>query len=174
MSHTHLTRRPLRRAAHPAQAGTFAALGTALLLAACGGTPAVTLADKALMPDMVMAQNERTQEAYRFAAAHPEHLKTVPCYCGCNGLGHRNNLECYLKPESTPDNLIFDEHALACEICADITHLTMELLDAGAAPDTIRAAVDARFGDRGPGTDTPHPGEEHTAAPATGVAAALP
>lgn len=132
-------------------------LGATVLVGACGAAPAVTLADKSLMPEVVLMQDEHVQEAYRFAAAHPDDLTTIPCYCGCVGLGHRNNLECYLTPESTPDALVFDNHALACEICADITHTTMEMLASGASPAAIRTAVDARFADRGPGTDTPFP-----------------
>lgn len=147
----------------------IAPFGAGLLLAACGSNPAVTLADKALMPDVVMAQSVKVQEAYRFAAAHSEDLETIPCYCGCNGLGHRNNLECYLTPESTPDNLVFDNHALGCEICADITHLTMDLLEAGASPASIRAAVDSKFAGRGPGTDTPHPTDHASEAISFGV-----
>ncbi len=135
-------------------------LGASVLVAACGAAPA--LADKSLMPDVVLMQSESTQEAYRFAVAHPDDLTTVPCYCGCVGLGHRNNRDCYLKPESEPDALVFDDHALGCEICAEITHLTIELKGAGASPGAIRTAVDARFADRGPGTDTPFPAQTMT------------
>lgn len=148
-------------------------VGVAVLLAACGSNPAVTLADKALMPDVVMAQSVKVQEAYRFAASHPEHLETIPCYCGCNGLGHRNNLECYLTPESTPDNLVFDNHALGCEICADITHFTMDLVETGAPPSVIRTAVDSRFAGRGPSTDTPHPTDHASDAVSLGADAAF-
>jgi hypothetical protein len=134
--------------------------GIAVLLAGCGSAvPAVTLADKSLMPEVVMMQRKSVQEAYRFAVAQPEDLETIPCYCGCVGLNHRNNLECYLKPESTPEALIFDNHALGCEICADITHLTMQLLKLGYSPADIRDTVDLRFAERGPGTDTPYPTE---------------
>lgn len=132
-------------------------MGAAVVVAACGSTPAVTLAEIDLMPESVRMQGQRVQEAYRFAVAHPEDLATVPCYCGCVGLGHRNNLECYLTSESTPEALIFEEHALGCEICADITQLTMDLLDAGATPTAIRDIIDAQFAERGPGTDTVHP-----------------
>lgn len=137
----------------------LAPLGIAVVVAACGATPDASLADTSLMPDVVMMQSVHVQEAYRFAAAHPDLLETVPCYCGCVGLGHRNNLECYLKPESTPDALVFDNHALGCEICADITHLSMDMVEAGASPTAIRTAVDARFAARGPGTDTPFPAD---------------
>jgi hypothetical protein len=132
------------------------------MVAACGAAPALSLADKSLMPDVVLMQSEYTQEAYRFAVAHPDDLTTVPCYCGCVGIGHRDNRDCYLKPESKPDALLFDDHALACEICADITHLTMEMKASGASSSAIRTAVDSRFADRGPGTNTPFPAQALT------------
>ena len=34
--------------------------------------------------------------AYRFAAANPEILKYIPCYCGCGEMGHGSNLDCYV------------------------------------------------------------------------------
>lgn len=46
----------------------IAPVGAGLLLAACGATPAISLADKALMPDVVMMQSVKVQEAYRFAS----------------------------------------------------------------------------------------------------------
>ena len=142
----------------------LAPLGVAVLSAACGATPAISLADIALMPEVVMMQSVHVQEAYRFSTAHPEYLEPIPCYCGCSKINYRNNLECYLMPESRPDALVFDNHALACEICADITHLTMDLLEAGASPSAIRTAIDAQFAARGPGTDTPYPTSEHASA----------
>ena len=40
-------------------------------------------------PDVVRA-------VYTFAAAHPEILSRVPCFCGCEQRGHRNNDDCFV------------------------------------------------------------------------------
>jgi hypothetical protein len=34
--------------------------------------------------------------AYRFAAEHPEILSYVPCYCGCERMGHHGNDDCFV------------------------------------------------------------------------------
>ncbi len=36
------------------------------------------------------------RDVYTFAAAHPEVLAYVPCYCGCEANGHRSNLDCFV------------------------------------------------------------------------------
>ena len=39
-----------------------------------------------------------TRAAYEFAARHPEVSRFVPCYCGCEADGHRNNENCFVGP----------------------------------------------------------------------------
>jgi hypothetical protein len=41
-------------------------------------------------PDVVRA-------AYVFAAEHPEITGYVPCYCGCERMGHHGNDDCFVK-----------------------------------------------------------------------------
>jgi hypothetical protein len=52
------------------------------------------------------------QEAYRFAIANPEVLAQLPCYCGCGGMGHKSDLDCFVE-EFNPDGTIaaFGYHA---------------------------------------------------------------
>ena len=33
---------------------------------------------------------------YTFAAQHPEVLRKVPCFCGCENRGHRDNDDCFV------------------------------------------------------------------------------
>ncbi|RME41938.1 MAG: hypothetical protein D6796_15140, partial [Caldilineae bacterium] len=48
---------------------------------------------------------------YRFAIANPDVLAQYPCYCGCGGMGHKNNRDCYIR-EMRPDGSIeFETHA---------------------------------------------------------------
>src|SRR5678815_5472430 len=37
------------------------------------------------------------QQVYEFAARHPEVLQHVPCYCGCDRIGHNGNHDCFVK-----------------------------------------------------------------------------
>lgn len=72
----------------------------------------LSLAPLADMPDYMQQAAPEVQEAYRFAVANPEALEHIPCYCGCNSLGHINNAECYVKTFN-PDGSVteFDNHA---------------------------------------------------------------
>jgi len=94
------------------------ALGLLLILssgcASAGRTKlqALKLAPLSDMPDYVQKAAPEVQEAYRFAVANPEALEYIPCYCGCNSLGHMNNSECYVK-SFNPDGTVaeFENHA---------------------------------------------------------------
>jgi len=98
----------------------------------------------------------RTEEAYQYAMEHPLVLQWMPCYCGCGGVGHASNLDCYFEP-SAGGSIVFEEHASYCGICVDITLRTKQLANSGAALASIRTAIDAEFGGAGPGTDTERP-----------------
>lgn len=70
------------------------------------------LAPLSEMPDYVQEAEPETQEAYRFAVANPKALEHIPCYCGCNSLGHMNNAECYAKSFNLDGTVAeFDNHA---------------------------------------------------------------
>lgn len=130
------------------------------VLAGCASPSAHDrLADASALPETIANQEARIRDAYRFALANPQVLESIPCYCGCVNLGHRNNLECYLKPESTPEQPVFDDHAVPCGVCVDITHDVMEMLDVTDSRTTIRAYIDSNYSQLAPGTDTPYPVE---------------
>ncbi len=89
-------------------------VGGYLLLAGRGSTAVreISLAQLAAMPDFVQRAPPNVQEAYRFAVANPEMLEQMPCYCGCGGVGHDDNIDCYVK-SFNPDGSVaeFDNHA---------------------------------------------------------------
>jgi hypothetical protein len=98
----------------------------------------------------------RTMQAYRYALDHHDVLQFLPCYCGCGAMGHGSNLDCYFEPRSD-GSIRFEEHASYCTICVDITLKAKELIASGASLPQVRDAIDAQFGDVGPGTDTERP-----------------
>ena len=61
------------------------------------------------MPDYVQTAAPEVQEAYRFAVANPDLLKQIPCFCGCNSIGHMDNLDCYVDEFGQINR--FDNHA---------------------------------------------------------------
>ncbi|HEY8134424.1 MAG TPA: PCYCGC motif-containing (lipo)protein [Candidatus Limnocylindrales bacterium] len=146
-------------------------LGTAAIATACGGSHATSPTNQA-EPSMAAMDtahaaawaarpgytqvSQRTEEAYQYAMEHPLIVQWMPCYCGCGGIGHGSNLDCYFEP-SAGGTIVFEEHASYCEICVDITLRTKQLANSGATLASIRTAIDAEFGGAGPGTDTERP-----------------
>jgi hypothetical protein len=99
----------------------------------------------------------QTQEAYAYALYHPQVVRWMPCYCGCGGMGHRSNLDCYLKPGRPGSRTAFEEHASYCDICVKTTLLAKKMFSEGRSLREIRTAVDQTFGGAAPGTPTDLP-----------------
>ncbi len=102
------------------------------------------------MPAEVQAAPRVVQDAYAFAAAQPEVLTQVPCYCGCGAIGHTSNNACYVSEVDAAGMITYDLHALGCSICVDITRDTMRMLDEGRSVAKIRAQIDATYSAFGP------------------------
>jgi hypothetical protein len=90
------------------------------------------------------------QAAYQFASANPEIMKNIPCYCGCGNVGHTSNYSCYVSSVDGKGNFTFDNHALGCSICVDITQDVMRMLREGKSPQEARVYVDATYSKYGP------------------------
>ncbi len=97
------------------------------------------------MPAEVQAAPAVVQQAYQFAAANPDVMKQIPCYCGCGSIGHTSNYSCYVQGSDGQGNLVFDHHALGCSLCVDITQDAMRLTQEGKSPPQIKAYVDATY-----------------------------
>lgn len=94
--------------------GLLVGLLALLALAGCGSNSAreIELAPLEQMPDYVQTAPTNVQEAYRFAVANPELLEQMPCYCGCGGVGHTSNIDCYVKAFNADGSVAeFDNHA---------------------------------------------------------------
>ncbi len=122
------------------------------LLAACGSSAPqgeIDMADMSRMPDVVKNAPVSVREAYQFAVANPEVLKEIPCYCGCGAMGHTSNYSCYVQDDAN-GVITFDEHALGCSICVDITQDTMRMMCEGKELADIRAYIDQTYSQYGP------------------------
>jgi len=97
------------------------------------------------MPTEVQSAPVTVQTAYQFAAANPDIMKDIPCYCGCGNIGHTSNYSCYVSSVDDKGNFAFDNHALGCSICVDITQDVMRMLRDGKSPQDARAYVDATY-----------------------------
>jgi hypothetical protein len=102
------------------------------------------------MPAEVQSAPVTVQTAYQFNAANPDIMKEIPCYCGCGGIGHVSNYDCYVSDVDASGKISFDNHALGCSICVDITQDVMRMLRDGKSPQDARAYVDATYSKYGP------------------------
>ena len=103
-----------------------------------------------MMPGEVQSAPVTVQEAYQFASANPDVMKNIPCYCGCGNVGHTSNYSCYVSSVDDKGNIRFDNHALGCSICVDITQDVMRLLKEGKSLQDARAYIDATYSKYGP------------------------
>jgi hypothetical protein len=102
------------------------------------------------MPMGVQSAPVAVQEAYRFNTANPGIMQDIPCYCGCGDIGHTSNYDCYISGVDASGTITFDNHALGCSICVDITQDVMRMLRDGKSPQDARAYIDATYSKYGP------------------------
>lgn len=82
------------------------------------------------------AGHGRIAEVYRMAAAIPQVLDGLYCYCECSKhAGHRSLLECF---ES--------DHGANCDVCLSEAALAYRMTQEGRSLDDIRAAIDGLYG----------------------------
>ena len=102
------------------------------------------------MPMDVQSATVAVREAYQFNVANPDVMQDIPCYCGCGDIGHTSNYDCYVSDVDTSGKITFDNHALGCSICVDITQDVMRMLEDGKSPGEARASIDAIYSKYGP------------------------
>jgi hypothetical protein len=128
----------------------------AVTVAGCGDN-----GDKSTHHDLNMASLENmpaevksaplvVQEAYQFAAANPDLMTHIPCYCGCGEMGHTSNYACYVSGQGPDGKLEYDQHALGCSICVDITQDSMRLFEQGKSLAEVRSYIDSTYSQYGP------------------------
>ena len=134
---------------------TLLTIVLALVLSACSSearpsTAKVNLAPVSQLPSSVQQSPTRVREAYQFAVANPDLLKQIPCYCGCGAMGHTSNYACYVKTVNPDSSVTFDEHALGCSLCVDITQDAMRMSGEVKSAQDIRAEIVATYSKFGP------------------------
>ena len=73
----------------------------------------LTMAPASQLPARLQDAPTEVQEAYRFAIANKELLQEIPCFCGCNGIGHASNYACYVADDGGPGQVAeYDSHAM--------------------------------------------------------------
>ena len=59
-------------------------------------------------PDQFWRAGTEVQEAYRYAVANPDVIAWFPCFCGCGSMGHRSNLDCYVREYRRDGSVVLD------------------------------------------------------------------
>jgi len=125
----------------------------ALAMAGLGGGSdnSSATAEGPQFPDFVY-NSQTSQDAYRLAVDNRQLFSQMPCYCGCSRLDmpHQNLDQCFFMADGS-----FDQHAAYCTICADIAVDAARWQSKGETTAEIRRLVDDKFGEVGPGTNTP-------------------
>jgi hypothetical protein len=65
-------------------------------------------------------------------------------------MGHGSNYACYVAGLNGDGSVQYDNHAIGCSICVDITLDAMRLLDEGQSTAEIKAYVDSTYARYGP------------------------
>ena len=55
---------------------------------------------------------EVVRAVYSFAARHPEVLHYVPCFCGCQNAGHKDNDDCFIKSRDANGRPTWEPHGM--------------------------------------------------------------
>jgi predicted small lipoprotein YifL len=152
---------------------------TALAIAGCGrsgpasGTPAATTTPPAVqerlgydgaLPPLPVVQFASARPApiiraaYEFAARHPDVLRHIPCFCGCERNGHGNNEDCFVAKRNADRSPEWSPHGIGCGICIDVAMMARQMHADGSSVADIRRAVDTKYRSEFPtSTPTPHP-----------------
>jgi hypothetical protein len=102
------------------------------------------------MPNEVQSAPVSVQQAYQFAYANPDIMKQIPCYCGCGAMGHTSNYSCYVDGVDANGKITFDNHALGCSTCVDITQDVIRMQKEGKSTQDMRAYIDSTYSRYGP------------------------
>jgi len=66
--------------------------------------------------------------AYMFAAEHPEILSYVPCFCGCERMGHHGNEDCFVKARDVNGDVVaWEDHGMECAVCLDVARRAQQM-----------------------------------------------
>ena len=130
----------------------IALVGTAISACSTSSSSEIHLVMTPLdqMPMDVQSAPVAVREAYQFNTANPDIMQDIPCYCGCGDIGHTSNYDCYVSSVDANGTISYENHALGCSICVDITQDVMRMLRDGKTPQDARAYVDAKYSKYGP------------------------
>jgi hypothetical protein len=99
------------------------------------------------------------KDTYEFAAAHPEIVRFMPCFCICGkSVHHRSNEDCFISARGRNQTVVWNDHAAECPICLAVAKDSREMFLRGEDVRFIREEIERRYSARfTTRTDTPMP-----------------
>lgn len=85
------------------------------------------------------------RQAYAYAVRRPDVLRSVPCYCGCERLGHHNTEDCYLRGRSENGVPKWNLHGVTCEVAVDVTRDAIGLTAEHKGIEVVRPLLDRKY-----------------------------
>jgi hypothetical protein len=94
---------------------------------------------------------------YLFVGSHLKLMTRLPCYCGCDQLGHGSVAECFVEPKgdthdhsttADTDTAVtwrWSKHAAGCGMCMAIAHDAMEMQQQNLPADVIRQRIETTY-----------------------------
>ena len=62
------------------------------------------------LPEFARAGGPDVERVYQFAVEQGEALESIPCFCGCVKIGHRDNRDCYIKSVNRDGSVTYTSH----------------------------------------------------------------
>ncbi len=88
--------------------------------------------------------SDAVQTAYKIAIKNSELLAKFPCYCFCEGMGHKNLSFCFLEKGVAEGK--FDDHASTCNICVAQAMMAFLWDEIGATEAEMQKAMKEIYG----------------------------
>jgi hypothetical protein len=89
---------------------------------------------------------DQVKTAYEWAAQHPEVGQYVPCFCGCEHMGHKGNDDCFVRARDAEGRVVaWEPHGMACEVCLDVANESRRMYASGASVTQIRSAIEQKY-----------------------------
>ncbi|OXM14006.1 PCYCGC motif-containing (lipo)protein [Paenibacillus herberti] len=99
------------------------------------------------LPKFLDNQPEQVRIIYTATAKATDLLSQMPCYCGCmKNVGHKSNLNCFIKEVRKEGTILWDDHATRCGVCLQIAAESISMKVEGKSDEDIRKSIDEMYG----------------------------
>lgn len=90
--------------------------------------------------------SDQVRAAHEFAAQYPDVAEYIPCFCGCERMGHVGNDDCFVRSRDAAGRVTaWEPHGVSCEVCLDVANESRRMYASGASVRQIRAAIEQKY-----------------------------